>query len=78
MDPLAEKELNNLTYNIRRNKCTLFVSHRFSTTRFCTKILVMDKGQLAEMGTHNELIEKNGLYSEMYNMQIGLYDNEIK
>lgn len=78
MDPLAEKELNNLTYNIRRNKCTLFVSHRFSTTRFCTKILVMDKGQLAEMGTHNELIEKNGLYSEMYNMQIALYDNEIK
>ena len=70
--------MNHLTYEVRKDKLTLFVSHRFSTTRFCTKIIVLDNGKLIESGTHNELMAANGLYAKMYNMQIAYYQHEDK
>lgn len=73
LDPLAESNLNYLIYGIRKNKFTVFVSHRFSTTRFCTKILVMEGGKLVECGGHEELIEANGIYAAMYKMQLAYY-----
>ena len=78
LDPLAERNLNHLTYEVRKDKLTLFVSHRFSTTRFCTKIIVLDNGKLVESGTHNDLMALDGLYAKMYNMQIAYYHHEDK
>jgi ABC-type multidrug transport system fused ATPase/permease subunit len=53
-------------------RTTLIVSHRLSIIRPCTQIAVIDQGKLAELGTHEQLLEQNGLYAKMYNMQMGL------
>lgn len=73
LDPFAEYELNQMIQGIRNDKFTLFVSHRFSTTRFCNRILVFDNGELVEDGNHDDLLKKGGLYSSMYDMQVALY-----
>lgn len=73
LDPFAEYELNQMVHGIRNEKFTLFVSHRFSTTRFCNRILVLDHGELVEEGSHDELLKKKGVYSEMYDMQVAFF-----
>jgi ATP-binding cassette subfamily C protein len=73
LDPFAEYELNQMVHKIRSEKFTLFVSHRFSTTRFCNRILVLDHGEIVEEGSHDELLKKKGLYSEMYDMQVAFF-----
>lgn len=50
-----------------------YISHRMSSARFCDQILVFSRGSVYESGTHTELIEANGLYSELYNMQAQYY-----
>jgi len=47
----------------------LVIAHRLSTVTNADKIIVMEKGLIKEMGTHDELIQKNGLYSNLYNIQ---------
>jgi len=73
LDAIAEYNLNNLIYGLSKNRFTLFVSHRFSTTRFCNMILVFDKGKLVEKGSHTKLLEDKKLYAQMYDMQIAFF-----
>ena len=49
----------------------LIIAHRLSTIRGCDRIYVMDDGRITECGTHDELLESDGLYSEMWMSQIG-------
>ena len=50
--------------------CTaLLIAHRLSTVRSCDRILVLNQGRLAESGTHNELMEKDGIYASLYRLQ---------
>lgn len=51
-------------------KTTITISHRMSSIQHVDKIIVLDNGQIAEMGTHNELFEKEGIYFEMYQQQL--------
>ncbi|KAF0184337.1 MAG: ABC transporter-like protein [Hyphomonadaceae bacterium] len=53
-----------------KNRTTLVVAHRLSTVRGADKILVLSQGKIAESGTHNELIAKNGLYAELAKLQL--------
>ena len=54
------------------------ISHRISASRMSNKILVLDGGVITESGTHNELIEKNGLYAKLYNLQKSKYAQKRK
>jgi ATP-binding cassette subfamily B protein len=54
-------------------RITILVSHRFSTVRMATRIIVLDGARVAEVGSHAELLAKNGLYSELYRIQAEAY-----
>ena len=76
MDPIAEQNIY-LKYNeLSKNKTAFFISHRLSSTRFCDRIILIDDGKIKEMGTHDELMKKGGMYFDMYNIQSKYYKNE--
>ena len=54
---------------LARNRTTLIIAHRLSTIVHADQILVMDQGRIIERGTHLELVEFNGKYAEMWQMQ---------
>ena len=56
-----------------RGGITILVSHRFSTVRMADMIVVVDKGRVVEHGSHSELMQKNGLYAELYEVQAKAY-----
>ena len=51
----------------------MYISHRLASTRFCDRILVMDKGQITEEGTHESLLTAGGGYAEMFEVQRHYY-----
>lgn len=73
LDPIAEYELFTKLSAISRGKTALFISHRLSSTRFCDRIFVLSGGGIAEMGSHEKLMEKRGIYAELFSSQAGHY-----
>ena len=73
LDPMAEYNLNQSILHNTEGKTVIFISHRLSTTRIADKIYMFDTGSLIEEGSHNELIEKNGKYAEMFRVQSEKY-----
>ena len=73
LDPLMESELYERYGRFSENKTTVFISHRLASTRFCDRILLMEKGEVAESGTHQELLDRNGKYAWMYQLQSRYY-----
>lgn len=73
LDPVAEYNLNKAMMEAAENKTVIFISHRLSTTRNADKIYVMENGTIVESGTHNELMNKNGKYAYMFNLQAEKY-----
>jgi ATP-binding cassette subfamily B protein len=73
LDSLTEEEINQTIKNITSDKkhITVMVAHRLSTIMHADKIYVLEKGKIAELGTHNELLEEKGLYYAMWRQQIG-------
>ena len=57
----------------QRGTITLLISHRFSTVRMADLILVMRDGGISEMGTHHQLMDRGGLYAELYELQARAY-----
>ncbi len=73
LDPIAEYKLNKAVTELSRKKTVIIISHRLSTTRFVDKIYMLENGRIAENGTHNELMDINGKYAEMYRVQAEKY-----
>lgn len=54
-----------------KGRTSIIIAHRLSTIRYVDKIMVIDKGEIAEMGSHGELMAKNGIYRDLYQLQFG-------
>lgn len=74
MDPLLENHIFNTLQVIAKDQTTIFITHRMISTKYCDKIFVINSGQIAETGTHSELIECQGLYAQMYELQTDKYN----
>jgi ATP-binding cassette, subfamily B, bacterial len=69
LDARAEYEVFRRFAELTKGKTAILISHRFSTVRMADRILVLDKGQLLEIGTHEELLAQNGRYAELFYLQ---------
>ena len=70
VDTETEEEILNNLHRISKNKTTFIVSHRVSTARNADKIIVLDEGKIIQKGTHNQLLEVDGYYKELYLKQL--------
>ena len=69
LDSKSEKSIQAELNRVARGHTTLVIAHRLSTVMDADQILVMDQGQIAERGTHRELLERGGLYAQMWLLQ---------
>jgi len=76
LDPIAESEIYEKYSECCQNKTAIFISHRLASTRFSDRIILISQGQVLESGTHEELMQKNGEYAEMYRIQSQYYEEE--
>ncbi len=79
LDPVAESRMYDALMEGTKGKTVIYISHRLSSATHSDKILVFNKGNLTEQGTHEELIAKNGEYAEMFTLQASGYtqDEEV-
>ncbi len=69
LDTESEKMVQEALTNLMKNRTTLVIAHRLSTIQHADEIIVLDKGIIVERGTHNNLINANGLYQRLCEMQ---------
>ncbi|MGN1179841.1 MAG: ABC transporter ATP-binding protein [Suilimivivens sp.] len=69
LDNESERVVQESLEKLARGRTTFVIAHRLSTIRNAKKILVLTENGIAESGTHQELLEQNGIYAELYNMQ---------
>ena len=73
LDPRSEYEIYQHFNQMVKGKTAIYISHRLASCRFCDRILVLMNGQIKEYGTHEELMNKGGIYLEMFHMQAQYY-----
>ena len=75
LDPIAENAMYENIASILTQKSCIFISHRLASAKMADRILVLSKGQIQEEGSHAELMERGGIYADMYRMQSSWYEN---
>ncbi len=74
IDSYSEKLIQQATDKITKHQTSIIIAHRLTTVKKADRIIVMDKGEIVEQGSHNELLNKNGYYKTLYDMQ---FANEV-
>ncbi len=77
LDTESERYIQAALQKVMRNRTTLVIAHRLSTIENADVILVIDNGRIVERGSHQELIEKNGAYSRLYQMQFNEHSEKV-
>ena len=78
LDPIAESEVYEKFHEVTAHKTAVYISHRLASTRFCDTILVLKDGKIAESGSHDALMAKQGEYAHMFEIQSHYYKREVK
>jgi ATP-binding cassette subfamily B protein len=71
LDSVTERYIQDSLEKLMQNRTTIVIAHRLSTLSRMDRILVFDKGRIVEEGTHASLLSKEGLYAQMWKMQVG-------
>ena len=69
VDTVSEIMIQQAIDTLIKNRTSIVIAHRLSTIRKANKIIVLNKGEIVEMGTHNELLKHKGFYNKLYQMQ---------
>jgi len=69
LDSESEKLVQGALSNLMKNRTTLVIAHRLSTVQHADRIVVLNKGQIVEMGAHHEILQKGGYYARLYHTQ---------
>ncbi|MEC0208295.1 ABC transporter ATP-binding protein [Paenibacillus ehimensis] len=73
LDPETELQVFQAFRELVRDRLGIFISHRYSAIRYADQILMMDQGSVVEQGNHQQLMQQNGMYAELYMMQANAY-----
>ena len=66
LDNRTERDIREALERAARNRTTLIIAHRLSTITHADKIIVLDQGEISEMGTHKQLLKQKGLYAKLW------------
>lgn len=69
LDTESERKIQQALHGLMQNRTTLVIAHRLSTVENADRILVLDKGRIVEIGSHKELLAREGHYAALYQMQ---------
>ena len=75
MDTETERKIQNALQILIQGKTTIMIAHRLSTLRDADSLIVIENGKVAERGTHDELMAKDGVYHKLYSLQIEALKN---
>ena len=78
LDPIAESEIYQKYNDMTAGKSAVYISHRLASTRFCDRIILIENNSIAEEGTHEELLAKNGRYAELFEIQSRYYRDNYR
>lgn len=73
LDPISEHDIYTKFNAIVGTRTAIYISHRLSSCRFCDNITVIERGRVAERGSHEELLQKGGVYAKLWSAQAELY-----
>jgi len=74
IDPIEESNIFHLFNESAKNKTAILVTHRLGSTKIADRILLLENGQISELGTHEQLIQQGGKYAIMYREQASWYE----
>lgn len=73
LDPISEADIYENFNHMIQGKTAVYISHRMSSCKFCDDIIVLDKGRIAERGSHEKLLKEKGIYASLYQIQAQYY-----